>query len=38
MAYEHRTTRINSGDVSLFLRIFGKPGATPIWIGHGSNY
>jgi pimeloyl-ACP methyl ester carboxylesterase len=38
MAYEHRTTRITSGDVTLFLRIFGKPGATPIWIGHGSNY
>jgi esterase len=38
MAYEHRTTRINSGDVTLSLRIFGKPGGTPIWIGHGSNY
>jgi pimeloyl-ACP methyl ester carboxylesterase len=38
MAYEHRTTRVNSGDVTLFCRIFGKPGATPIWIGHGSNY
>ena len=38
MAYEHRTTRVNSGDVTLFCRIFGQPGATPIWIGHGSNY
>jgi pimeloyl-ACP methyl ester carboxylesterase len=38
MAYEHRTGRVNSGDVSLFYRLFGKPGATPIWIGHGSNY
>jgi esterase len=38
MAYEHRTGRINSGDVTLFYRLFGKPGATPIWIGHGSNY
>ena len=38
MAYEHRTARIASGDVTLFYRIFGKPGGTPIWIGHGSNY
>jgi pimeloyl-ACP methyl ester carboxylesterase len=38
MAYEHRTGRVNSGDVTLFYRLFGKPGATPIWIGHGSNY
>jgi pimeloyl-ACP methyl ester carboxylesterase len=38
MAYEHRTARINSGDVTLFYRIFGKPGATPILVGHGSNY
>jgi pimeloyl-ACP methyl ester carboxylesterase len=35
---EHRTARINSGDVNLFYRIFGKPGATPILILHGSNY
>ena len=38
MAYEHRTARVNSGDVSLFYRIFGRPGATPILILHGSNY
>ena len=38
MAYEHRTGRVNSGDVTLFYRVFGKPGGTPIWIGHGSNY
>ena len=38
MAYEHRTGRVNSGDVTLFYRIFGKPGATPILILHGSNY
>jgi pimeloyl-ACP methyl ester carboxylesterase len=38
MAHEHRTARVNSGDVTLFCRIFGKPGATPILIGHGSNY
>ncbi|MGH6771184.1 MAG: alpha/beta fold hydrolase [Xanthobacteraceae bacterium] len=35
---EHRTARINSGDVTLFYRIFGKPGRTPILILHGSNY
>jgi len=29
MAYEHRTGRVNSGDVTLFYRVFGKPGA---WI------
>jgi pimeloyl-ACP methyl ester carboxylesterase len=38
MAYEHRTARVNSGDVTLFYRIFGKRGATPILILHGSNY
>jgi esterase len=38
MANEHRTGRVNSGDVSLFYRVFGKPGATPILILHGSNY
>ena len=36
MAYEHRTARVNSGDVTLFYRIFGKAGATPILILHGS--
>jgi esterase len=38
MANEHRTGRVNSGDVSLFYRVFGKPGATPILILHGSSY
>src|ERR1041384_6459379 len=38
MANEHRTGRVNSGDVTLFYRVFGKPGATPILILHGSNY
>jgi pimeloyl-ACP methyl ester carboxylesterase len=38
MAYEHRTGRVNSGDVTLFYRVFGKSGATPILILHGSNY
>ncbi len=35
---EHRTGTIESGDVSLFTRAFGAPGATPILILHGSNY
>lgn len=30
--------RVNSGDVSLFYRHFGKPGKTPILIMHGVNY
>ncbi len=38
MAVAQRTGRINSGDVSLFYRAFGSPGATPILILHGSNY
>ncbi|MCC6890280.1 MAG: alpha/beta hydrolase [Hyphomicrobiales bacterium] len=38
MANAHRTARTNSGDVSLFYRVFGQPGATPILILHGSNY
>jgi len=38
MAVQQRTGRLNSGDVSLFYRVFGAPGATPIVILHGSNY
>jgi esterase len=38
MAVEQRTGRVNSGDVSLFYRAFGAPGATPIMILHGTNY
>src|SRR5262245_27501662 len=38
MAVEQRTGRVNSGDVSLFYRVFGAPGRTPILICHGSNY
>ena len=38
MAVQQRTGRLNSGDVSLFYRVFGAPGATPIMILHGSNY
>jgi pimeloyl-ACP methyl ester carboxylesterase len=33
-----RTGRISSGDVTLFYRAFGAPGATPLMILHGSNY
>lgn len=33
-----RTGTVPSGDVELFYRVFGKPGATPILIFHGANY
>ncbi len=36
---EQRIARVNSGDVSLFYRVFGSPGGrTPLVILHGSNY
>lgn len=35
---EQRTGYVESGDVRLFTRAFGAPGATPILILHGSNY
>jgi len=35
---EHRTGRVTSGDVNLFYRAFGAPGAVPIMILHGANY
>src|SRR5215470_19924076 len=38
MAVQQHTGRLNSGDVSLFYRAFGAPGATPILLLHGSNY
>jgi pimeloyl-ACP methyl ester carboxylesterase len=38
MAVSQRTGKIASGDVTLFYRAFGSPGATPIMILHGSNY
>jgi esterase len=38
MATEQRFARVNSGDVSLFHRVFGRPGRTPVMILHGSNY
>jgi len=33
-----RTGTVPSGDVKLFYRVFGKPGATPVLIFHGANY
>ena len=33
-----RTGTVRSGDIDLFYRVFGKPGATPIVIFHGANY
>jgi esterase len=38
MAVEQRIGRVSSGDVSVFYRVFGSPGKTPIMILHGSNY
>jgi esterase len=38
MAVAQRFARANSGDVSLFYRVFGSPGKTPLMILHGSNY
>ena len=35
---EHRTGRVSSGDVSIFCRVFGAPGRTPILLMHGANY
>ena len=34
----HRTGTVASGDVTIFYRLFGTPGATPIVILHGANY
>jgi pimeloyl-ACP methyl ester carboxylesterase len=34
----HRTGSIPSGDVTLFYRAFGLPGAAPLLILHGTNY
>ena len=38
MAVEQRIARVNSGDISIFYRVFGSPGKTPLLILHGSNY
>jgi len=35
---DHETGTIRSGDVTLFFRRFGRPGAMPIVILHGANY
>ena len=35
---EHQTGRVKAGDVSLFYRHFGSPGAVPVLIMHGANY
>ena len=35
---EHRTGSAVSGDVTVFYRVFGKPGRTPVLIMHGANY
>jgi esterase len=34
----HQTATVPSGDVTLFYRLFGQAGATPIVILHGANY
>ncbi len=34
----HQTTRVSSGDVSIFCRVFGARGRAPILIMHGANY
>lgn len=35
---QDRSGRVNSGDVSLFYRVYGGGGGTPLLIMHGSNY
>lgn len=35
---DHKTGTVQSGDVKLFYRLFGEPGATPVIIIHGANY
>ena len=37
-ATDHRTGTFDSGDVTIFYRLFGSPGGTPIIITHGANY
>jgi pimeloyl-ACP methyl ester carboxylesterase len=38
MAGEERNGRLASGDVTLFWRVFGEHGATPMLLMHGANY
>ncbi len=35
---EHRTDQVDSGDVTIFFRRFGAPGATPMIVLHGQSY
>ena len=35
---DERSGTVNSGDVTLFYRAFGRPGKTPILLMHGTNY
>lgn len=35
---DERTCTVKSGDVEIFCRVFGAPGATPILIVHGLSY
>ena len=34
----HATGQVRSGDVSIFYRRFGQPGAVPVLIVHGLSY
>ena len=34
----HETGTLSSGDVTIFYRVFGKPGRAPVLIMHGANY
>jgi pimeloyl-ACP methyl ester carboxylesterase len=38
MAAEERTGKVTSGDVTIFYRVFGAPGAVPVLLMHGANY
>jgi pimeloyl-ACP methyl ester carboxylesterase len=38
MASEERNGRLASGDVSIFYRVFGARGRTPVLLMHGANY
>lgn len=37
-ATTHQTGTLTSGDVTIFYRHFGAPGATPVVVFHGANY
>jgi pimeloyl-ACP methyl ester carboxylesterase len=38
MNISHQTGRVRSGDVEIFYRRLGKPGATPVLLVHGLSY